>query len=629
MFQAMKFTSKVTLATSLLLVMILGVFTVNNFILMRSQTQTQLEAVLNAVSEAVSHNIAGWLNGKLQIVKSVAERHQAGDSNEVMLRRMQDARVAGDFKNVYIGKAEKQFVLDDPSIQLPADYDPTIRPWYQLAAQKRDEGFTTPYIDATTNDLTITAVVPIMQGATLLGVAGGDIEMATVAKTVNEINFLGFGFAVLLDNEGRILSHPEKRFNDKPMADYFGKALPMNKDFADVTIGKEHKLVSFIPVTGIKNVKWYLAVVVNEDAVYAEVDAFRNIALLYMALGVLAVVVLMKFLLSYLLKPMAELNTAIKDIADGEGDLTRRLVIRGHDEFSELSQSFNRFVEKIHGSVSRVKRTTEQLDQSIQSLVKQTRSSQQVHDEQAKRTDSVATAINELSSSAVSISQNASHASSLASDASNVSAQSQQALTTNIAAIKNLAEQMQQAQQTMDSLETYTASIGQVLEVIRGVSEQTNLLALNAAIEAARAGDAGRGFAVVADEVRQLAQRTQQSTQQVQQTISQLQAGSASAVNVMKASIAESSSSVALAAQAGERMQQVNQAIGAIDDVNHAVAGATREQNSTIQSLDNDIHQISELAEQGQQHLQATLAECNRLQRQFEELEAMVATFRV
>ncbi|HAT41694.1 MAG TPA: methyl-accepting chemotaxis protein [Rheinheimera sp.] len=629
MFQAMKFTSKVTLATSLLLVMILGVFTVNNFILMRSQTQTQLEAVLNAVSEAVSHNIAGWLNGKLQIVKSVAERHQADDSNEVMLRRMQDARVAGDFKNVYIGKAEKQFVLDDPSIQLPADYDPTIRPWYQLAAQKRDEGFTTPYIDATTNDLTITAVVPIVQNGNLIGVAGGDIEMATVAETVNEINFLGFGFAVLLDNEGRILSHPEKRFNDKPMADYFGKTLPMQKDFAEVTVGKEHKLVSFIPVTGIKNVQWYLAVVVNEDAVYAEVDAFRNIALLYMALGVLAVVVLMKFLLSYLLKPMAELNTAIKDIADGEGDLTRRLAIRGQDEFSELSQSFNRFVEKIHGSVSRVKRTTEQLDQSIQSLVKQTRSSQQVHDEQAKRTDSVATAINELSSSAVSISQNASHASSLASSASDVSAQSQQALTTNIAAIKHLAEQMQQAQQTMDSLETYTASIGQVLEVIRGVSEQTNLLALNAAIEAARAGDAGRGFAVVADEVRQLAQRTQQSTQQVQQTISQLQAGSASAVNVMKASIAESSSSVALAAQAGERMQQVNQAIGAIDDVNHAVAGATREQNSTIQSLDNDIHQISELAEQGQQHLQATLAECNRLQRQFEELEAMVATFRV
>ncbi len=629
MFQAMKYTTKVTLATSLLLVMILGVFTVNNFILMRSQTQTQLEAVLNAVSEAVSHNIAGWLNGKLQIVQSVAERHQASDSDEVMLRRMQDARLAGDFKNVYIGKAEKQFILDDPSIQLPADYDPTIRPWYQLAAQKRDEGFTTPYIDATTNDLTITAVVPIMQGSTLLGVAGGDIEMATVAKTVNEINFLGFGFAILLDNEGRILSHPQKSFNDKPMAEYFGKTLPMQKDFAEVRIGGETKLVSFIPITGIKNVQWQLAVVINEDAVYAEVDSFRNIALLYMALGVLAVVVLMKFLLSYLLKPMQELNSAIKDIADGEGDLTRRLNVRTQDEFGELSGSFNRFVEKIHGSVSSVKRTTAQLEQSIQSVLQQTQSSLQVHAEQAKRTDNVATAINELSSSAVAISQNAAHASSLASDASDVSAQSQQALLTNISAIETLAKQMQQAQQTMDSLETYTASIGQVLEVIRGVSEQTNLLALNAAIEAARAGDAGRGFAVVADEVRQLAQRTQQSTQQVQVTISQLQAGSASAVNVMKASIDESSKSVALAAQAGERMQQVNQAIAAIDNVNHAVAGATGEQNATIQSLDDDIHQISDLAGQGQQNLQATLAECNRLQRQFDELEAMVATFRV
>lgn len=629
MFQTFKFTTKVTLAASLLLVTVLGLFTINNFVLLRGQTHNQLEAVLTEVSESVSRNISNWLNARLQIVKAVAEGHQTSDDKATTIRRLQDARSAGDFKNVYIGTADRTFLLDDPTVQLPADYDPTGRPWYQLGEQKRDTAFTTPYVDVTTNDLTLTAVVPMQRNGQFSGVAGGDIDMQTVSRIVNETDFLGFGFAILLDAQGRILSHPEKQQNDKGMAEYFGKALPLEKDFAEVTIAGQERLVSFIPVTGINNVNWYLGVVVDPQLVYASVDSFRNMALLYIVLGVLAIVALMKFLLQVLMRPMVVLNQAIEDIAQGEGDLTRRLTVQNNDEFGRLSHAFNQFVDKIHGSIRQVKTTTESLDQSIHSLLQQTQSSMQMYSEQVQRTDSVATAINELSSSAAGISGNAGQASELAIAANQTAAQSQQALNQNIQAIEALAGKMAEAQQTMDSLEQYTASIGQVLEVIRGVSEQTNLLALNAAIEAARAGDAGRGFAVVADEVRQLAQRTQQSTQQVQTIIAQLQAGSASAVSVMKASIADSGRSVALASEAGDRMQQVNQAIHAIDGANHAVADATEQQNSVIHSLDHDIHQISALSAQGQQNLQATLQECQALQQQFDQLEAMVLKFKV
>lgn len=126
-------------------------------------------------------------------------------------------------------------------------------------------------------------------------------------------------------------------------------------------------------------------------------------------------------------------------------------------------------------------------------------------------------------------------------------------------------------------------------------------------------GEAGRGFAVVADEVRQLAHRTQQSTQEIENTVSQLQQGSASAVKVMKDSLVESENSVKQAHVAGDKMAAVTSAIKAIDDVNHGVANATTEQNQVIQSLDNDIHTISELSQQGQLNLNNTLAECTRL----------------
>lgn len=629
MFSALKFTTKITLAASLVLVIVLSLFTVNNFILMRSQTQAQLTLVLQEISESVSQNIANWLNDRLDIVSSVASGHRRDDSTADILRRVQTAHEAGHFKNTFIGTPDGQFVLNDTTVVLPSDFDATQRPWYKLAERKRDTAFTTPYIDVTSNELTITAVVPIMNNGRFSGVAGGDIDMVTITDIVNEIDFLGYGYGFLLDAEGRILSHPDTQLNDKPMVDLFGTKLPLTEAFAELEIDGKEKLVSFVAMRGINNVDWYLGVVIDKEIAYSSVASFRNMALIYMLVGVVVIVVMLQLLLKYLMRPMVHLNEAIKDIAQGEGDLTRRLDVENNDEFGELSNYFNLFVDKIHESISKVKETTLALEQVMAGVQSQTQGALDIYTEQTKRTDSVATAINQLSSSAVEISNSAKHASELATEANSLSSQGQVALNANIEEIGSLSAKMQKAQSTIDGLDKLTASIGQVLEVIKGVSEQTNLLALNAAIEAARAGEAGRGFAVVADEVRQLAQRTQESTQEIENTIGELQQGSASAVAVMKSSIDDSSNSAEQAQSAGTKMQEVTHAIDSIDGVNHAVASATQEQNAVIQSLDSDIHGISDLCVQGSDSLTKTLQECHTLKLQFDELENMLAKFKV
>ncbi|TMN34335.1 methyl-accepting chemotaxis protein [Pseudoalteromonas sp. S2755] len=629
MFKALKFTTKVTVAASLVLVIVLGLFTVNNFLVMRDQTQARLTLVLQEISSSVSQNIANWLNDRLEIVVSIADGHRADDSTEQIRRRLKTADTAGDFKNVFIGTPDGTFVLDDPSIQLPADFDATSRPWYKLAEQKQDTAFTAPYIDVTTNEFTISAVVPVKQGGRFAGVAGGDIDMSTITEIINEIDFLGFGYGFLLDESGKILSHPDTKLNDKPMSELFGERLKLTRDFTELEIDGTEKLVSFVKMKGIKNVDWYLGVVINKEIAYSSVSSFRNMAAIYMLLGVIAIVVMLQLLLKYLMRPMYNLNAAIKDIAQGEGDLTRRLVVENQDEFGELSDYFNQFIDKIHASITQVKNTTVTLENVVNSLVAQTQDTLSMYTDQSKRTDSVATAINELSSSAQEISNNATHASELASNANKLSVESQHSLTQNIEEIASLTQKMSQAQDTLDGLDKLSGSIGQVLEVIKGVSEQTNLLALNAAIEAARAGEAGRGFAVVADEVRQLAQRTQESTQEIESTIAQLQQGSASAVAVMKASLEDSARSADRANASGTKMQEVSNSIDAIDGVNHAVASATHQQNTVIQTLDSDIHHISDLSLQGSNNLTATLEECKSLKLQFDELEQMVLKFRV
>ncbi|KTF16859.1 methyl-accepting chemotaxis protein [Pseudoalteromonas sp. H105] len=629
MQSSLKFTTKVTIAASIVLVLVLGLFTINNFMSMRTQTQQQLSAVLQESSQSVSQNIANWLNNKLAIVVSVAKTHQQQDNQALTLSQLNMAEMAGSFKNTYIGKPDGTFVLNDQTVVLPADYDATSRPWYKLVENKTNTAFTTPYIDVTTNELTISAVAPITINGSFNGVAGADIDMKTITKIVNEIDFLGFGYGFLLDSNGRILSHPNTKLNDQNMDKLFSKNLPLDSEFVEVEINGDDFLVSFTKIKGIENVNWFLGVVINKEIAYSSVASFRNMAAIYMVLGVFAIVLMMQYSLRYLMRPMLRLNDAIKDIAQGEGDLTRRLEIENDDEFGELSGYFNAFIDKIHTSIDQVKTTTVQLERSVESLVEQTESTLNMYSDQTKRTDSVATAINELSSSAVEISNSASHASSLATDANTQSVQSQKSLNENISAINSLSTNMEKAQSTIDSVAKHSASIEQVLEVIKGVSEQTNLLALNAAIEAARAGEAGRGFAVVADEVRQLAHRTQQSTKEIEDTVVQLQQGSESAVNVMKASLLESGNSVKQAHVAGDKMADVTKAIEAIDNVNHSVANATTEQNHVIQSLDSDIHTISELSQQGQINLNNTLEECTRLKLQFDELEKMVLRFKV
>lgn len=627
--QKIKFSHKIMIVSALILILVLGTFTLHNYILLKEQTEQDVHKSLTEISRSVSQNIANWLNVKLQIVESMAQASNKASSEAEALEVVQQSVVSGKFKNTYIGTPTGKFILDDPSISLPADYDARQRPWYTLVENSGESSFTEPYIDATTFELTISAVVPIFKNGQFNGAAGGDIGMDSIAQIINGIDFMGLGHAFLVTKSGKILVHPEKQYLEKSVSTLLGKMPALTDKLSPYTIKGEDRLVSFIHVRGIENVDWYLGVSIDAEKTFDSIAVFRNMAMGYLIVGLMVIVALFTAALRYLMAPIRELTKAVEDLSHGDGDLTQRLAINGNDEFSILSGHFNNFLIKIHQSIAHVSKTTEDLTRLVHNVVDETTSSIRIYNEQNERSHNVEHSIRELGSASQEIAQNAADASGLASEANSHAVTGARVIQENIDSINSLSSNLTTASENIDMLNTNSGNIGRILEVIMGISEQTNLLALNAAIEAARAGEAGRGFAVVADEVRQLAQRTKESTAEIENMIAVLQRDASSAVELMRRSGEDSDQSVNVAKEAGEKMSAVTSTIDAIDGVNLTVASATEEQNSVIKTINDDIRSINGLSQEGADNLEQTLQDCQSLKQQFADLDALVHRFKV
>jgi methyl-accepting chemotaxis protein len=201
-------------------------------------------------------------------------------------------------------------------------------------------------------------------------------------------------------------------------------------------------------------------------------------------------------------------------------------------------------------------------------------------------------------------------------------------VATSIDSVKSLVDEVDKASGVINNLKEDVGEIVSVLDVIRGIAEQTNLLALNAAIEAARAGEQGRGFAVVADEVRTLASRTQDSTQEIQGMIERLQHGSEEAVNVMQTSKSAGEETVEHSASAGIRLDEIVDAVSAINNMNAQIANAAKEQSQVGASINDNLSQILSESEKTSQATSTSQQASSALAAQAAELSSLIGQFK-
>lgn len=623
MSRPMSFKSKILIAASAVVTTAFLGFSGYNDSLQRSTLEENLQTYANDAGNLTAENISNWLSGRVLLMENLAA-NLSSDSTGDITPLLEQQTLVSTFMYTYLGEADGSFTMH-PEESMPADYDPRTRPWFTDVRAARGTVLTPPYIDAASGDLIMTIATPSGNG-----VAGGDLDLATISRIVNALDFNGMGYAFLVSKDGTVLVHPDKQMQMKRLADLFpGTALVMNSKLQDVTLDGQDRLLAFLPVSGLPGVEWYVGLSIDQDKAFASLTSFRISAFIATMVAIGAIVLLLGMFMGFLLRPLAILGAALDDIAKGEGDLTRRLPVTSKDEFGQLASAFNQFVERIHASISQTAATSIQLKDVSLRVVDASNANMASSDEQATRTNSVAAAINELGAAAQEIARNAAQASHLASGARKGAEEGSKVVEQAVQAMTDLSARISESSDTIQSLSHKTVNIGQILEVIRGISEQTNLLALNAAIEAARAGESGRGFAVVADEVRNLAHRTQTSATEINGMIEDLRADAATAVRNMGESQQYSQRSVEVVIQAGQRLTEITAGIGEIDNMNQSVATATEEQTSVIESLNVDITEINTLNQEGVDNLKSTLRACSSLETEMNQLRTLVGSFRI
>ncbi|GFZ80744.1 methyl-accepting chemotaxis protein TlpA [Compostibacillus humi] len=596
-----------------------------------NNVESQMESIDNTF-EMFFSNIESTLNRL--ITNDLLVKYKRENYRDI-LTYFEETQATNEYiANIYTGIAETDDMIIYPVANFGEDYHIKEREWYINAAEANGETvWTEPYTDAATGETVITASKAYYDGDRLVGVTSIDVSLTTLIELVNNIEIGETGFAVLYDQTGKYMTHPNDEYIGKDASgqSYFQHILDSgDQGIVRTEMDGEEQIIGFV-----KNATtdWIIGGFIPVKELQEKGRSV--IAPILISFFIVTVIALVSSLMlaKSITKPIRTIMERMKVIGDGNLS-AESLTIQSKDEIGEMAKAINQMQnnlkelvyqisaasnhivshsEELTHSANEVKSGSEQIATTMQELASGSET-------QANSASDLSARMNALTTDLSLVNESGEEMEHTSEEVIGLSNRGSQLMNHSREQMNNIDDTVKKAVNKVKELDSYSQSITKMVTVIKDVADQTNLLSLNASIEAARAGEYGKGFAVVAEEIRKLAEQSAQSVSEINDLVGRIQGGTLNVVKSLEDGYEEVQKGTVQIKETQETFDEINQSVEEMVQNIQQITSRIANIASNSKEMNNAIQEVAAVSEEASAGIEQTSASSQQISGSMEEV---------
>jgi len=586
---------------------------------------------LKKETDILSHTINMWVQEHKSVMEGIsASVGVEGITDEEVVKALKPFNGKDDFRSFFVLFDTGGRYVQSEGWIAPADWNPYTLEWYLDVKKTEKTSISSPFVHKQYKVPTVVIYAPVKVNGSFAGAISSTMNIDSLMDRVQK-KYGKSGYSFIIDKDGIMVANPNKElilkanaYDKMPGFRELVSSSPSGK--YEYTFDGVEKILYYSVVS--EN-GWVCAFTIDKNEI---LEPLKQQTFAAVSIGIFMLMLsaaVLTGVLVYGFKPLNRLVSMFKDIAQGEGDLTKRLDDKGKDELSEAGLFFNRFIEKLTLILKKINELSSGAAVQSTEITKNINIISGELNKQSADVLSLAGAIEEMNTTVLQVAENANTAASQAQITKNSAREGQNSVVDTVEMMNKINESVSRSAQVIEKMAASVSQIDEITTVINDIADQTNLLALNAAIEAARAGEHGRGFAVVADEVRKLAERTQTATGEISRMISEIHGESKVVTESIRQGVQMVEEGKGVAREASGKLGEIITAASVTLDMVTQMAAASEEQAAATSEISANISDVSTASAKAAEQLNGLVDIANELNTLSDNLKDTVGVFKL